>query len=241
MPHKPKAILFDLDDTLISFRGVSEQAWETCCAEWVSAHDLPVSVTGLLAALRRTRRWYWGDPQRHKVGRENMQVARREIVRCTFQSLGIADEALSRELADRYSAYQHSLVHLFPNTLGVLAKLKRGGYRLGLITNGSAAGQREKIERFALAPYFEIILIDQEVGFSKPDARIFEHARELLGLRYQELWMVGDNLVWDIQSPKALGIYTVWYDAEQAGLPAGAPVVPDTAIRDIAELLPKLM
>ena len=241
MPHNPQAILFDLDDTLISFKGVSNQAWKSSCTQFINTHALSIPAAELLSALAKTRRWYWGDPQRHKAGRENMQNARREIVFLTFQSLGIADEALSRELADQYSACQQRMVHLFPNTLRVLSALRQNGYRLGLITNGSSAGQREKLSRFVLEPYFEIILIDQEVGFSKPDIRIYEHARSLLNLRYQDLWMVGDNLVWDIQSPQSLGIYTVWYDAEKAGLPENSPIMPDAAIQDISELFAMLV
>jgi len=234
--RKPGAILFDLDDTLLCFQGVAEQAWETSCDVFVKAHALPYTRGALLTALRKTRQWYWGDPARHKAGREDMQNARREIVRRSLRELGTGDDALANELADRYSALQHSLIHLFPDTTGTLEALRRDGCRLGLITNGSSAGQREKINRFSLAPYFEIILIDQEVGFSKPDARMYRHARDLLGLRYSDLWMVGDNLVWDVEGPMALGMTAVWYDAKRTGLPADTAVRPDAVIRGLSEL-----
>lgn len=236
----PKAILFDLDDTLISFDGVSEQAWEKCCCEFIHAHSLSITMAVLLKELNKKRKWYWSDPERHKSGRENIKNARREIVKLTLNTFGIFDDELIYELADNYSEYQNSLILLFPNTLNVLTELRRNGYRLGLITNGSSTGQREKINRFALNPYFEIILIDQEVGFSKPDIRIYKHALELLKLDPHDVWMVGDNLIWDIQSPKSLGIYTVWYDHKKFGLPINTNIIPDIKIQDISELFPEL-
>jgi putative hydrolase of the HAD superfamily len=234
---KPRAILFDLDDTLISFNGVAGQAWETCCVAFLRAHTTGVPLGSLLEEIHKTRKWYWGDPDRHKAGRENIPAARREIVRLALQTFGIADEALICELADQYSALQKSLIYCFPSTLPVLAELARRGYRLGLVTNGSSAGQREKLSRFALEPYFSIILIEQEVGFGKPDVRIYEQARQLLSLRYEDLWMVGDNLVWDVQAPQSLGIYAVWYDANQSGLPGDTGIRPDAQIRDLSALL----
>ena len=237
MKRRPEAILFDLDDTLISFAGVILKAWETCCAAFLQAHALPVALPELLRQLGETRKWYWGDPARHKAGRENIRQARREVVAKALRALGIQDDTLAIELADQYSDYHHSLVHLYPQTVPVLKALRRSGYRLGLITNGSSKGQREKLSRFGLAQYFEIILIDQEVGFGKPDPRIYEHAGKLLGIGYEGLWMVGDNLVWDIQPPKSLGIYAVWHDYKHTGLPPDAPAVPDAVIRYIGELL----
>lgn len=234
--RKHKAILFDLDDTLISFNGVAGQAWEICCAEFLRANAHGIPLDRLLNEIHTTRRWYWGDPARHKTGRENIEAARREVVRHALQVLGIADEALVCALADHYSATQKRLMYRFPSTLAVLGALVRNGYRLALLTNGTSEGQREKLARFALEPYFEHILIEQEVGFGKPDLRIYEHARQLLGLRCEDLWMVGDNLVWDVRAPQSLGIFSVWYDAQQTGLPAEPDAVPDAEIRDLSEL-----
>ncbi len=67
---------------------------------------------------------------------------------------------------------------------------------MALITNGSASGQRAKLKSFGLTDYFEFILIDQKLGFGKPDTRVFTHALTLLGLPSTDVWMVGDNLVW---------------------------------------------
>lgn len=114
---------------------------------------------------------------------------------------------------------------------------KTAGVRMGIITNGTSEGQREKLRRFTLTDFFEIILIEQELGFGKPDLRVYLHALELLHLQPQDVWMVGDNLVWDIQAPQALGIYSIWFDYKKIGLPKDSAIIPDRVITDLSELI----
>jgi putative hydrolase of the HAD superfamily len=233
----PAAILFDLDDTLISFDGVSDIAWDKCCGDFVEINSTPFSKEDLLRMLQIKRKWYWSDPQRHKTGRENIKQARRDIALLTLTDLGIAEPDLINKLADTYSDYQYELICLQPNTTDTLNRLKTKGVRMGLITNGTSNGQREKLRRFSLADYFEIILIDQELGFGKPDVRVYRHALEFLRIRPQDAWMVGDNLIWDVQAPQSCGIYSIWYDYRKNGLPEDTTIIPDRIIVDISELI----
>lgn len=237
----PKVILFDLDDTLISFEGVAEQAWEKCCIDFISHHKIHNGIVELLESINTTRIWYWSDPERHKRGRSDMLAARREIVALAMQKLNIHDGILSNELADSYSNYREQLIHLFPHTLRTLDELKSMGIRLGMITNGTRESQRSKLDRFALTKYFEHILVEGEVGFGKPDERIYMMALNLFNISPQDCWMIGDNLVWDIQAPQALRMNAIWYDYRMTGLPQNSSILPDHVICDALELLPLLM
>lgn len=237
MSPLPVAILTDLDDTLISFDGVTRQAWNECYADFMARHRPGFTMDALREAVRAAGSWYWGDPVRHKTGREDIRCARREVVGIALATLGVEDRELVNDLADRYSDRHDELIHPYPNTLPTLDALKAAGVRLALITNGSSRGQRAKLTRFGLTDYFEHILIDQELGFGKPDIRVFEHALSLLKLTNRDAWMVGDNLVWDIEPPKTLGIHAVWHDWRRAGLPEDAKIRPDRIITDIGDLL----
>jgi putative hydrolase of the HAD superfamily len=234
--RKPKAILLDLDDTLISFGGVSDEAWDLCCDAFVKDRSLPFTTPALRETLDRVRNLYWSDPLRHKEGRHNLKEARRVIVRLALSELGVGDEILVRELADHYSSYRNELIRLFPDTVPVLTRLKLAGCPLGLITNGTAEDQRAKLKRFDLTRFFDLILIEQEVGFGKPDPRVYELAMQRLNLPASALWMVGDNLVWDVLAPKSLGLFTVWYDDKNTGLPPDTLAVPDLQIKNLSAL-----
>ena len=71
----------------------------------------------------------------------------------------------------------------------------------------------------------------------KPDERVFRHALEALGASPHGAWMVGDNLRWEIEPCRRLGLRTVWVDVGGRGLPADAPAAPHHTVRAIAELL----
>ncbi len=108
--------------------------------------------------------------------------------------------------------------------------------RMVVITNGTSQNQRGKLDRFNLNKFFEFVLVDTEVGFSKPDIRIYELALKKLSLQPNEVWMIGDNLVWDIEAPQKLGIYSVWNDFKQEGLPVNSSIIPDKTIYSVSAL-----
>jgi putative hydrolase of the HAD superfamily len=126
---------------------------------------------------------------------------------------------------------------LTPSALETLQKLRERGLSLALISNGNATYQRRKIEQHHLAPFFDIILIEQEFGVAKPDQRIFFAALDQLHLTAQEAWMIGDDLTFDIAAAQQLGIFAVWCDVARHGLPEGSTIQLDRSIHLLPELL----
>ena len=233
----PKAILFDLDDTIISFDGAADYAWEEACKAFVKSEKTPFNIIELLESISKIRKWYWSDPERHRTGRMDMIKARREIVKAALEQLYFYDEAKAYKMADNYSKLQEELICLFPKSIETLERLSALGVRMVLITNGTADKQRGKINKFCLTSFFEYCLIEEELGFGKPDTRVFELALQKLNLKSEEVWMVGDNLVWDVEAPKKLGIFVVWNDFRRKGLPKDSTIIPDRIISDISELI----
>lgn len=233
----PKAILFDLDDTIISFDGASDFAWKDICKSFVSNERTSFDENQLLHCISNARQWYWGDPERHKTGRMNMTEARREIVKTALSQLNYFDKDKSNQIADNYSKLQEEMICLFPGSIETLKKLKNLGVRMALITNGSSEKQRWKINKYCLSEFFEFILIEEEVGFGKPDTQVFELALKKLKLKPSDVWMVGDNLVWDIEAPQKLGIFAIWNDYRRKGLPKDSTIIPDRIISEISNLI----
>ena len=60
-----KALLVDLDDTLLDYTGGVDECWHHAC----EAHAGPIGIdpAGLVRAIVETRRWFWSDPARHRV------------------------------------------------------------------------------------------------------------------------------------------------------------------------------
>ncbi|MBY5921038.1 pyrimidine 5'-nucleotidase [Ferrimonas balearica] len=91
-----------------------------------------------------------------------------------------------------------------------------GKARLGIITNGFTELQSIRLERTGLAEAFELVVISEEVGITKPHAGIFQHALEMMGQPdKQQVLMVGDNLHTDILGGFNAGLNTCWYNPSQ--------------------------
>ncbi len=201
------------------------------------ADDLaPHAPEAVAARLEDELAAFWSDPERHKAARCSITEARRGVVRETFATL----PPLSPDLADRFAAdftaARDAMTVCFPGALEGLQALKDLGIRLALVTNGSAATQRAKIERFGLADYFDHIQIEGEMGFGKPEARAYHHAMAALGAEAHETWMVGDHLEWEVRVPQTLGLTAVWCDGFGLGLPADAACTPDHIVASLSEL-----
>jgi len=232
----PRAILLDLDDTIVADTINADRCWRTVCRRF--AVEVPgLTPDRLLAEIERVRDWYWGDPDRHRRGRLDLEQARRELVCMALQALRADQADLARRIAQDFSALRDGALRPFPGAIDTLRRLRNRGVRLALVTNGSSAAQRVKIDRFALAPLFDCILIEGEFGAGKPDERIYLHACEQLSVAPAEAWMVGDRLDWDVAAPQRLGIVAIWVDNAGHGLPESSPVRPDRIIRSLPELL----
>jgi len=236
----PRAILFDLDDTILSF-GRRSLVLEELAARTPQLFA-PLTPTDAADAMEARFKAFWSDQERHKAWRPRLAEARRMLVAEAFEDLNAAGASgLTRErahaFADAFHAYRESESKLFPGALETIDALKAAGVLLALVTNGQADAQRPKVERFDLARRFDHIQIEGEHGFGKPEARAYTHAMQALGVEARETWMVGDNLEWEVAAPQALGIYAIWHDHLGDGLPENSPIKPDRIIRSIAELL----
>ncbi len=232
----PKAALIDLDDTILDDSSVTEACWHEVCAA-VSPRLAGISTGELLQAITRQRDWFWSDPGRHRDGRLDMRAATRSIVERAFGDLGLEDLELAAQIAGAYRDMREERACLIPGAVDTLERLQSQGVRLGMVTNGSGAAQRAKIQRFGLERYFSYILIEGEYGLGKPHPEVYETVLRNLGAEPASAWCVGDNLEWDVGAPQKLGLHGVWVDARRAGLPAGSPVRPDRIIASLAELL----
>ena len=234
----PEAILFDLDDTIIIGDVGTEELWKTLCyqhAEFIEG----LSGGVLFSEVNKARNWYWDDPERHRVKRLNLIKARRELVELVFSNLGIDNMKVCHSLADSFSTKRQELIALIPGSIDTLDHFKNTGVAMALITNGASEFQRPKIERFRLAQYFDFILVEGEFGAGKPDRSVFTHTLGILGVSPENAWMVGDDLKRDILGANEAGMFSVWVDLENKGLPDNTTAQPDRIITTISELVQK--
>src|ERR1700728_2007229 len=103
----PRAILFDLDDTILRAFGRPDAAWLDVVAKVLgSSDDLPVSVVA--SAIKTFSRKFWSNPELNRIWRIQMQGARREIVAGAFATLveagyKLPPPAIADQIADDFT------------------------------------------------------------------------------------------------------------------------------------------
>ncbi len=239
MPLLPRAILFDLDDTLIRAYAQPDDAWRRLLhvfAAHLDAHD-EAAIERVRVAIMDEARAFWSDQTEAAKWRLDIPTARRLSTRRGLARLGNTDEALADKIADAFTEMRRNEYRLYPDAHATVDALRQAGVKLALVTNGASATQRDKIVRFDLTHRFDHIQIEGEFGQGKPELAVYRHALERLGVTAADAWMVGDNYEWEVVAPQLLGMCGIWYDPYEAGVPAHATAQPTRIIRRLGELL----
>jgi putative hydrolase of the HAD superfamily len=234
---KPGAVFFDMDDTLLDTSGGVDASWRAVAEEF--AARLGCEAEPLRVAIRKQMMEFWSNEAAvEKEWRTRLHDARRYNVELALRAQGL-NIALASEISERYWAEQRSRMQLFTDAVETLECLSDAGFRLGLITNGPADMQREKIGRFELERYFEVIVIEGEFGHGKPSPLVFQHALDSVGHVAQQAWHVGDNLYADVAGAQAVGLHATWIHRDRLEMKEGA--VPDRVVAHLPELCAALL
>jgi putative hydrolase of the HAD superfamily len=229
-----KALLLDLDDTLLDYSGPVRTCWESACRAVAAPRGIDPGA--LATAIADTSRWFWSDPARHRRERVDMLGAWRKIAAGALERLGVAADGLAPAIAEHFAGERRASMRLFPDAEALLTAVRTRGIPLALVTNGDAREQRDKIHRHGLARFFDVMVIEGEFGAGKPDAAVYHHALDGLRIAPGDAWMVGDHLEFDVAGAQRCGLRAAWLDRPGAGLPAGSDVRPDRILRSLREL-----
>jgi len=226
-----KAVLFDLDDTLLE-RGRSYKAILRDVFDLFAADLAPVTWERFWEAYvpRAFDLWYMMVD-----GVLSGDVAQRYSFVNALRFLG-ADEGLTTGIVEERDKRIIEESYLVEDALTVLDELRGAGKRLGLVTNGYTEMQRRKIEHHGLEQRVDFVVISQEVGSFKPDKAIYTLALSKAGASAAEAVFIGDSLNTDIAGARGVGLPCVLYDPHQKHQDGVEPK-PDHTIRHLTELL----
>ncbi|MGY0694447.1 HAD family hydrolase [Virgibacillus sp. FSP13] len=252
-----KAILFDLDDTLLWDNKSINEAFKATCKPVLDKYALnPILLEEKVK--ENARQLYasydtydftqkiginpfeglWGNfldegETFHKL-RKLAPEYRKEAWTLGLKDAGIDDSQLGYELGETFPRMRKQMPFVFDDTFRVLDQLK-ADYHLLLLTNGSPDLQQTKLDLTPkLAPYFDHIVVSGAFGKGKPDPAIFEHALKLLSVQKGEAVMVGDNIMTDIFGASRAGITSVWVNRNKR---KRQEVTPDFEIADLEGVL----
>jgi HAD superfamily hydrolase (TIGR01662 family) len=117
----------------------------------------------------------------------------------------------------------------------LLARLRLKGFRLGVVANIWSGGMNPALKKLGLHRFFDTIIASVDVGYRKPDPKIFKLAIRHLRIQGGETMMVGDNPASDIKGAHDLGMWTArLMRGPNRTKPDKVP--PDFRIRNLSEL-----
>lgn len=220
MTHHPRAILLDLDDTLLDHAAAGRRApFRAMEASGLASRVDPAVPLALWRELENQHFQGYLD------GRISFEEQRVRRVRDFLHALGETGLDRSRLLdwLDGYRlAYEQSWrafadVRPFMDGVTDLEEVPT----LGVVTNGDRAQQAAKMAALELTGLR--LFTSSEVGARKPDPAILLHACGALGVAPREAWFVGDNLEVDARGADAAGPRGIWLDRDHAPDENAAP------------------
>jgi HAD superfamily hydrolase (TIGR01509 family) len=157
------------------------------------------------------------------------------FARC-LERVGVRDAALVGALAQAQLDATFAAACLDDDVVRILGEVRDGGHKLGLISNvADADGGRALLSRLGLDRCFDVVVFSGDVGYRKPDRRVFETALASLQLAAQDVVHVGDELRADVWGAARCGFATVWLNATCA--PFDGPHTPTLTIPTLGALL----
>lgn len=239
-----KAILFDLDNTLIDW-GEFFGHWEVVEAPHVErVYDYLGTLSEPCADVQVFKRAYFDQTQiAWERASQTLEAPHMgHVLIEAAANVGIPAEKINmRACLEAYGWGRVDAVKVFPEVTEILTLLRERDILLGLITNGYAPMWMRDLElkHYGLLDYFSACRFSSaDEGFLKPHPHLFTKALGCLGTTAQETVFVGDSLGTDIAGAQGVGMRAI-HRARTSSEAYYDPVdvTPDATIENLRELL----
>jgi putative hydrolase of the HAD superfamily len=186
-----KAVIFDLDDTLYPYVQHVHSGFAAVATYVDRRFGVPASDA--YATLRSARE---ADTQ----GEEFQRL-------CDVYRL---NRSIVPDLLREFNGHRPQL-WLTHDAASVLSTLRRGGWRLGLLTNGDPAIQKKKVDVLGLAALIDqVVYANEHAAGGKPAREPYVEVLQRLQVGADAAVMVGDDPVNDVDGARAMGLRTIF-------------------------------
>ena len=221
-----KAVFIDWDDTIGDFLGAAKLALQDMYEKY-NLSEYFASFEEFFLLYKPHNIELWDKYGKDLVTKEYLsfdrfffplmhgsRVGERLKVKGERQEVAALAEQLSEDFLNMTTA-RFSLLPGAEELVRYLAKR----YPLTVVTNGFVEVQYEKFDKSGLRDCFAHIVLSEEVGYQKPNPRIFEEALRMNGLQAEDVVMIGDSWTSDIQGAINAGIDQIWIRKSKDPLP----------------------
>jgi HAD superfamily hydrolase (TIGR02253 family) len=216
-----KAVLFDLDNTLVDFVGMKKRATRAAACAMVDT-GLQEDEESLSIELFDFYLGYWIE-------------ADDAFEKFLQKKYGKVDIRILAAGVNAYLKEKYYHLHAYPGAKETLKQLKERDLKLAVVSDGMRLKAWMRLNEAGIDPYFDTVVTFEDTCKKKPSPEPFSKAIDELGVLAGECVFVGDWPERDIAGAKALGMTTVL--ARYGWLRKGADHKADYEIDDISEIL----
>jgi len=215
-----KAVIFDLDNTLIDFLKMKKHSCEAAISAMIDA-GLKVNKEKALKLLFELY---------DKHGLENPRIFQKFLKNI----LGKIDYRILANGIVAYRRVRSGFLEAYPHTSYVLLKLKSKGKKIAVVSDAPKLKAWIRLASMKIGDFFDVVVAFEDTKQLKPSTLPFDAALKKLGVKANECLMIGDLPERDIKGAKKLGMKTCF---ARYGNPKIRKTDADYEINDISELL----
>ena len=207
--HTYKNLFIDLDDTLWDIHQNSKE----CLLEIYDDYGYKEyfdSFDHYYNVYMPSNHYLWGLYREGKINKDELIVER---FLAPVREFGIVDADYAKKLSDDFLGRTTYKTKLVDGTMDILEYLKPN-YNMHILSNGFREVQYKKIENSGLKPYFDKIVLSDEIGINKPHPEFFRYALKNTNSLREETLMIGDSWEADILGAYNSNIHQLWYNPE---------------------------
>ena len=203
---KIKAILYDVDGTLLDFETQEEVALSYCFKKY----NLGEISEEKLELYKRINLGYWEMFEKNLITKDKLVVKRFEDY---LEALGVKLNA--EEVNDTYFSKLGDTIVFKDNSYELVKSLK-GKIKQYVVTNGAIRVQKTKLAKSGFDKLMDDVFISDEVGYQKPRKEFFDAIKHRLGdVANDEILIVGDSLTSDMKLADNCNLISCFYNPKK--------------------------
>lgn len=230
--HTYKSLFFDLDDTLWDTYHNNKECLEEIFAIYHFDRHYS-SFEEFFNIYMPHNELLWARYRNHEIDRQTLILERLLYV---LRPMGIDDKEFALRLNKDFLQRTTTKTKVIEGAIDLLEYLYPR-YRLFILSNGFREIQSLKMQNSGLAPYFERIILSEDVSIQKPHKEIFDFALKNTNSRRTESLMIGDSWEADIIGAQNAKIDQIWLNPQSLATKGDNPTFTVQSLSEISSIL----
>lgn len=194
-------LLCDADDTVLDF----QKAMRTSIISAAHAVGIKADESKVISEFKDISHIVWRKLEDEGLLRSELDKQRFAMLKERLQ-----EEFDASAMSVAFMTELKKTRYLIDGATEFLSEVRKRGIKVYIVTNGLAPVAHERLK--ALDGYIDGAFVSEEVGYNKPDARLFDHVIETIGADKAKALVFGDSVNSDIRGGINSGIDTCLYD-----------------------------